>query len=58
MNSFVKQKMSRNGDYARANRPYFVINEDLCRQLKLDEASLFQYLYYHTISQQKARENV
>jgi hypothetical protein len=44
----------RNQDYARANRPFFVINEDLAKLLKLDEAALSTYLYFHTLSQWKA----
>ena len=41
----------RNNDYARTKRPYFVINQELCKALGLDQAKLSEYLYYHTLSQ-------
>lgn len=44
----------RNEDFARAKRPFFIINADLAKQLQLDEAKLTIYLYHHTISQMKA----
>ena len=49
-----EKTLKRNQDYARANRPFFVINEDLAKLLGLDQASLATYLYYHTLSQFRA----
>ena len=46
----------RNTDYYLTGRPFFVINEGLAKHLKLDESALTEYLYYHTLSQHKARE--
>ena len=43
--------LNRNQDFTRAKRPFFVINQDLAKQLGLDEAKLSTYLYYHTLSQ-------
>ena len=49
-----ERTLKRNQDYARANRPFFVINEDLAKLLGLDQAALSTYLYYHTLSQFRA----
>ena len=49
-----EKTLKRNQDYARSNRPFFVINEDLAKMLGLDEANLATYLYYHTLSQFRA----
>ena len=49
-----ERTLKRNQDYARANRPFFVINEDLAKLLGLDQAALATYLYYHTLSQFRA----
>lgn len=49
-----ERTLKRNQDYARANRPFFVINEDLAKLLGLDQAKLATYLYYHTLSQFRA----
>jgi len=49
-----ERTLKRNQDYARANRPFFVINEDLAKLLGLDQAGLATYLYYHTLSQFRA----
>ena len=49
-----ERTIKRNQDYARANRPFFVINEDLAKFLGLDQAALATYLYYHTLSQFRA----
>lgn len=49
-----ERTLKRNQDYARSDRPFFIINEDLAKLLKLDEASLATYLYYHTLSQWRA----
>ena len=46
-----EKTIKRNQDYARANRPFFIINEDLAKHLGFDESKLATYLYYHTISQ-------
>lgn len=46
--------LKRNQDYARTNRPFFIINEDLAKILGLDQAKLATYLYYHTLSQFRA----
>ena len=45
----------RNQDYYKAGRPFFVINEDLAHILKLDEANLATYLYYHSLMLQNAK---
>ena len=39
----------RNDDYRRAEIPFVVINEDLCRELELNESHLAIYLYYHKL---------
>lgn len=44
----------RNSDYMRTNRPFFVINADLAKQLGLDEAKLANYLYFHTLMIEKS----
>lgn len=49
-----ERTLKRNQDYARTNRPFFVINEDLAKLLNLDQAALSTYLYYHTLSQFRA----
>ena len=46
-----ERTIKRNQDYARTNRPFFIINADLAKSLSLDEANLATYLYYHTLSQ-------
>lgn len=43
--------LERNRDYTRAKRHFFIINQDLCKILGLDQANLSTYLYYHTLSQ-------
>ena len=49
-----ERTLKRNQDYARANRPFFIINEDLAKLLGLDQAKLAAYLYYHSVSQWRA----
>ena len=39
----------RNGDYKRAGINFVVINEDLCKELNLNESNLTVYLYYHEL---------
>ena len=46
----------RNQDYAKANRPFIIVNEDLARILKLDEAALATYLYYHELEQWRSHQ--
>ena len=46
-----ERTLRRNEDYKRAKKPFFVINQDLCKMLQLDQAKLATYLYYHTLSQ-------
>ena len=46
-----QKTLERNKDYTRAKKPYFIINQDLCKMLQLDQAKLSTYLYYHTLSQ-------
>lgn len=46
-----ERTLKRNQDYAKSNRPFFVINEDLAKMLGLNEPNLATYLYYHTLSQ-------
>jgi len=49
---FEREKtLRRNEDYARTKMPFFVINQELCKVLCLDQAKLSTYLYYHTLSQ-------
>lgn len=48
--------LKRNIDHCLGNLPWFVIHEDLAKQLGLDEAKLATYLYYHTLGQELARE--
>ncbi len=43
--------LNRNKDYAITKRPFFIINQELCKMLQLDQAKLSNYLYYHTLSQ-------
>lgn len=49
-----ERTLKRNQDYARTNRIFCVINEDLCKLLGLDQAKLATYQYYHSISQWRA----
>lgn len=49
-----ERTVRRNQDYVRTKRPFFVINEDLAKHLKLDEANLATYMYYFILSQVKA----
>lgn len=44
---------NRNGDYKRAGINFVVINEDLCKELNLDESKLAVYLYYHKLMEIK-----
>lgn len=46
----------RNQDYARSNRPFIIVNEDLAKMLKLDEANLATYLYYHELEQWRSHQ--
>ena len=46
----------RNQDYAKANRPFIIVNEDLAKLLKLDEANLATYLYYHELEQWRSHQ--
>ncbi len=39
----------RNNDYKRAGINFVIINEDLCKELNLDESKLAVYLYYHEL---------
>lgn len=41
--------MRRNDDYKRAGLNFVIINEDLCKELNLDESKLAVYLYYHKL---------
>lgn len=50
-----ERTVKRNRDYGMTNRPFFVINQELCKILCLDEAKLATYLYYHTISQYNSK---
>lgn len=43
----------RNNDYKRAGLNFIIINEDLCKELGLDETKLAVYLYYHKIMEIK-----
>ncbi len=43
----------RNNDYKRTNMNFIVINEDLCKELGLDESKLAIYLYYHKLMEIK-----
>lgn len=43
-----KNTLRRNTDYLNAGRPFFVVNEDLAKRLGLDQAKLFEYMYWHT----------
>jgi len=46
----------RNQDYAKSNRPFIIVNEDLAKMLKLDEAALATYLYYHELEQWRSHQ--
>ena len=39
----------RNKDYKRAGINFVIINEDLCKELNLNEPNLTVYLYYHEL---------
>ena len=47
--------LRRNADYLRANIPFCVLNQDLARELQLNEGALTVYLYYHTMMNANAR---
>lgn len=51
-----ERTLKRNQDYARANRPFIIVNEDLAKLLKLDEANLATYLYYHELEQWRSHQ--
>ena len=44
-----ERTVRRNGDYKRAGINFIIINEDLCKELNLDESKLAVYLYYHKL---------
>jgi len=44
-----KKTLARNTDYHTSGRPFCVINEDLCKELFIDQGSLAIYLYYHEL---------
>lgn len=48
-----ERTVRRNNDYKRANMNFVIINEDLCRELDLDETKLAVYLYYHKLMEIK-----
>lgn len=48
--------LKRNQDYARTKRPFIIVNEDLAKMLKIDEASLATYLYYHELEQWRSHQ--
>jgi hypothetical protein len=48
----------RNKDYKRAGINFVVINEDLCKELGLDESKLAVYLYYHELMKSLLTNNV
>ena len=48
---------ARNRDFFLAGMPFYVINEDLCRELGLDQASLAVYMYYHELMRINSQEN-
>ena len=45
-------------DYLRGEQHFFIINEDLCKELNLDQGDLSIYLYYHELAKQKAEYEV
>ena len=49
-----EKTLKRNTDYSITKMPFFVINQELCKILCLDQAKLATYLYYHTLSQIKS----
>ena len=51
-----KNTLKRNLDHFLGGYPFFVINEDLANHLKLDQAKLGNYLYYHSLMYFKALE--
>ncbi len=53
-----KKTLNRNEDYARANLPYIIINQDLAKMCNLDEADLTAYLFYHELSKRNAMRNL
>lgn len=51
-----ERTLKRNQDYARTKRPFIIVNEDLAKMLKLNEASLATYLYYHELEQWRSHQ--
>lgn len=47
----------RNADFTRANMPYVIVNEELADYLNLDKIKLMEYLIYHKLSEEMARNN-
>ena len=47
-----EKTLKRNRDFVRAGIPFVVVNADLCKELKLDESSLAEYLHYHELMKQ------
>lgn len=52
-----ERTVRRNGDYVITNRNFIIINEDLAKELGIDEAKLVVYLYYHEIMKINAYKN-
>lgn len=51
-----ERTLKRNQDYAKSNRPFIIVNEDLAKMLKLDQAALATYLYYHELEQWRSHQ--
>lgn len=57
--SYPDQKtLKRDMDFERAGYSYFIINQDLAKQLCLNEAQLAEYLYYHETHKLRVREQL
>jgi len=45
-------------DYIKGKQHFIIINQDLCKQLNIDEGDLAIYLYYHELAKIKAETEI
>ncbi len=48
----------RNADFTRAGIPYVIVNEELADYLKLDYVKLMEYLIWHKLSEEMAKNAI
>jgi len=45
-------------DYIRGKQHFIIINQDLCKELNIDEGDLAVYLYYHELAKIKSEMEI